>query len=82
MNEELKDLIKRTVVEHLKRLGWPNVENPDTLIFENLEPLYDDLRKRKLIPEYFTLQMFKTVAIKSFLKVANERQKARRVYPI
>jgi hypothetical protein len=45
-----KDAIKAVMLEHLQTLGWPNVPDPNRMVFEEAENMFKLLVSKNLVP--------------------------------
>lgn len=49
MNEEIKNKIRTIMMDYLKTLGWPDCPNPNEVIMNNLQPMFQLLLKENLV---------------------------------
>jgi hypothetical protein len=49
MDDTKKAKIKSIMFDYLKTKGWPNCENPDEVVLQNLEPMFQLLIKENLV---------------------------------
>lgn len=68
MNSETKEKIKKSMLEHLNSVGYPNISNVD--IINQLPHLWNKLSRENLLDELvakgFTYEMFTNIAIAKY----------------
>lgn len=65
MDAQRKAQIKKVMTDHLQSLGWPNVNDPDTFVFNQAEVMFKLLLRLNLV-KYTDWEAYYMAAIQQY----------------